>query len=172
MIQRDRVLRSTTENAPAPARKAQDILNDLWRAEEANAHKFHRTDRKWGSNTSYEQLAESGAQFASPTEPLEAIISHRIEAKAMAALLHLLTAARQRLTPRQQEIICLIYEHDLSQADVARRLKISRAAVSKNHQKALSALRAELASAAIAKLSEQPSPLGPEAAATQDGPTH
>ncbi|MFD2674894.1 sigma-70 family RNA polymerase sigma factor [Gulosibacter bifidus] len=152
MIDRDRQLRAQARGTLAPARDAQEILTELWRIEEANAHKFYRTDRKWSSNISYEQLAESGLQFAVGTESPDAIVSRQLDAETKSRLVQYLVAARRTLTSRQQEVITLMYEHHLTQAQTARKLNISRAAVSKTHHKALAALRDNLASTMLEKL--------------------
>nr|WP_225752080.1 sigma-70 family RNA polymerase sigma factor [Pseudoclavibacter sp. Marseille-Q3772] len=162
MIDRDRQLRARTHGTLAPARDAQEILTELWRIEEANAHRFYRTDRKWVSNTSYEQLAESGLQFATRTESPEAIVTRKLDAEAKSKLVQYLVEARKTLTSRQQEVITLMYEHHLTQAETARKLNISRAAVSKTHHKALAALRDKLTSTILEKLIPKTSSLIPE----------
>lgn len=145
MIERDRTIRAQQCQQPAEKlddRSPQDILNDLWREEERAAHSYHRTDRACGAPISYEELANIGQepQERNTLQPEEYIITQET-AMERTNLFNYAFAALQTLPHCQQIIIGSVFFRGFSQADTARQLGVSRAAVSKQLKAALGKLR-------------------------------
>ena len=145
MVERDRRIRASREGLPLEdihPRSAQAIVQELWNVEERSAHSYYRIDRRFGGNVSYEELSvadrEPNGLEASPEEAVLAEEARRQRNDVMRSVLD----ALRFLTPRQRDIVNGVFFCNRSQADMARTLGITRAAVSKQLSAALARLRA------------------------------
>lgn len=154
MIETDRHQRAQQAGKPVEdikPRHPQDIVDDLWNAEEKVNHDFHRGDRGPGANKCTCdagcgerrgcRLPESfpwtlGRMIEEDREPadFEATPENTViaaeEARSRAADLAAMWAAIAQLGDRHQLVAELMVEQDMTQADVARHLGLSRARVS------------------------------------------
>lgn len=144
MIERDRRIRASREGLPLEdirPRTAQAIVQELWNVEERSAHSYHRVDRRFGGNVSYEELSaadrEPSGLESSPEETVLAEEARKQQHNVVRSVLD----ALQFLTPRQRDIVNGVFFCNRSQADMARTLGITRAAVSKQLSAALAKLR-------------------------------
>lgn len=132
-------------------RHPQQILDELWRAEEAVNHRFHRGDRGKGRKEctcgagceerrgcrlpsthpwSLDQMLEIDRDPAtSELTPEDALIAAE-EARSHATDLLAMRAAIAQLSDRQRLVTDLMIQQGMSQADVARHLGVTRARVS------------------------------------------
>ncbi|CAM4365344.1 MULTISPECIES: sigma factor-like helix-turn-helix DNA-binding protein [Corynebacterium] len=154
MIETDRHERARQAQKPVEdiePRQAQQILDELWRAEEAVNHRFHRGDRGKGRKEctcgagceerrgcrlpsthpwSLDQMLEIDRDPAtSALTPEDALIAAE-EAHSHAADLLTMRAAIAQLSERHRLITDLMIQQGMSQADVARHLGVTRARVS------------------------------------------
>lgn len=132
-------------------RDPQEIVDELWNAEEKVNHEFHRGDRGPGANKctcgagcgerrgcrlppthpwSLDQMLEIDSDpTTSGHTPEDALIAAE-ESRNRAADLAAMWAAIAQLGDRHQLVAELMVEQGMSQADVARYLDLSRARVS------------------------------------------
>lgn len=154
MIETDRHERARQAQKPVEdiePREAQQILDELWRAEEAVNHRFHRGDRGKGRKEctcgagcekrrgcrlpsthpwSLEQMLEIDRDPAtSELTPEDALIAAE-EARSHAADLVAMRDAIAQLSDRHRLVTDLMIQQGMSQADVARHLGVTRARVS------------------------------------------
>ena len=154
MIETDRHKRARQAQKPVEdiePREAQQILDELWRAEEAVNHRFHRGDRGKGRKEctcgagceerrgcrlpsthpwSLDQMLEIDRDPAtSELTPEDALIAAE-EARSHAADLLAMRAAIAQLSDRHRLVTDLMIQQGMSQADVARHLGVTRARVS------------------------------------------
>lgn len=154
MVETDRRERAALSGKPIDTvqpRHPQVILNDLWRGEEANAHETHRGDRGKGKSRctcgagcgprrgcrlpsthpwSLDQMLEIDRDpTASERTPEDAVIADE-EAQTHASDLAVMREAVARLSDRHQMIVDLMIDQEMSQAEIARHLGVSRARVS------------------------------------------
>lgn len=154
MIETDRHERARQAQKPVEdiePRDAQQILDELWRTEEAVNHRFHRGDRGKGRKEctcgagcgerrgcrlpsthpwSLDQMLEIDRDPAtSELTPEDALISAE-EAHSHAADLLAMRTAIARLSDRHRLVTDLMIQQGMSQADVARHLGVTRARVS------------------------------------------
>ena len=154
MIETDRLERATQAGKPidkVKPRCPQDILDDLWRAEEANAHETHRGDRGKAKKKctcgagcgerrgcrlpstypwSLDQMLEIDRDpTTSERTPEDAVIAAE-EAQTHASDLAVMREAVAQLGDRHQLIADLMIDQEMSQAEIARHLGVSRARVS------------------------------------------
>lgn len=154
MIETDRRERAQQAGKPVEdikPRHPQDILDQLWRDEESNAHAVHRGDRGKGKPActcgagcgprrgcrlpsthpwSLDQMLEIDRDPAALGDSPEDALIAAEEARSHAADLAAMWAAIATLSDRHQMLVELMTEQGMSQADVARRLGVSRARVS------------------------------------------
>lgn len=154
MIETDRHERARQAQKPVEdiePREAQQILDELWRAEEAVNHRFHRGDRGKGRKEctcgagceerrgcrmpsthpwSLDQMLEIDRDPAtSELTPEDALIAAE-EARSHVADLLAMRAAIAQLSDRHRLVTDLMIQQGMSQADVARHLGVTRARVS------------------------------------------
>ncbi|PKY70136.1 RNA polymerase subunit sigma-70 [Brevibacterium ravenspurgense] len=154
MIETDRHERARQAHKPVEdiePRHPQQILDELWRAEEAVNHRFHRGDRGKGRKEctcgagcekrrgcrlpsthpwSLDQMLEIDRDPAtSELTPEDALIAAE-EARSHATDLLAMRAAIAQLSDRQRLVTDLMIQQGMSQADVARHLGVTRARVS------------------------------------------
>ena len=154
MIETDRHERARQAQKPVEdiePREAQQILDELWRAEEAVNHRFHRGDRGKGRKEctcgvgceerrgcrlpsthpwSLDQLLEIDRDpTTSELTPEDALIAAE-EARSHAADLLAMRAAIAQLSDRHRLFTDLMIQQGMSQANVARHLGVTRARVS------------------------------------------
>lgn len=154
MIETDRHERARQAQKPVEdiePREAQQILDELWRAEEAVNHRFHRGDRGKGRKEctcgvgceerrgcrlpsthpwSLDQLLEIDRDpTTSELTPEDALITAE-EARSHAADLLAMRAAIAQLSDRHRLVTDLMIQQGMSQANVARHLGVTRARVS------------------------------------------
>lgn len=154
MIETDRHERARQAQKPVEdfePREAQQILDELWRAEEAVNHRFHRGDRGKGRKEctcgagceerrgcrlpsthpwSLDQMLEIDRDPAtSELTPEDALIAAE-EARSHAADLVVMRDAIAQLSDRHRLVTDLMIQQGMSQADVARHLGVTRARVS------------------------------------------
>lgn len=154
MIETERHERARQAQKPVEdiePRDAQQILDELWRAEEAVNHRFHRGDRGKGRKEctcgagceerrgcrlpsthpwSLDQMLEIDRDPAiSELTPDGALIAAE-EARSHAAELLAMRAAIAQLSDRHRLVTDLMIQQGMSQADVARHLGVTRARVS------------------------------------------
>lgn len=132
-------------------RHPQQILDELWRAEEAVNHQFHRGDRGKGRKEcmcgagckerrgcrlpsthpwSLDQMLEIDCDPAtSELTPEDALIAAE-EARSHATDLLAMRAAIAQLSDRHRLVTDLMIQQGMSQADVARHMGVTRARVS------------------------------------------
>lgn len=132
-------------------RGPQQIVDELWRREEAVNHQFHRGDRGKGRKKctcgagcgerrgcrlpstrpwSLDQMLEIDRDpAASELTPEDALIAAE-DARSQAAELMAMRAAIAQLSDRHRLVTDLMIRQDMSQADVARLLGVTRARVS------------------------------------------
>lgn len=159
MIETDRHERARQAQKPVEdiePRDAQQILDELWRAEEAVNHRFHRGDRGKGRKEctcgagckerrgcrlptthpwSLDQMLEIDRDPAtSELTPEDALIAAE-EARSHAADLLAMRAAIAQLSDRHRLVTDLMIQQGMSQADVARHLGVTRALVSQLFRK-------------------------------------
>ena len=153
MIETDRHERAQQAHKPVEdiePRHPQQILDELWRAEEAVNHRFHRGDRGKGRKEctcgagcekrrgcrlpsthpwSLDQMLEIDRDPAtSELTPEDALIAAE-EARSHATDLLAMRAAIAQLSDRQRLVTDLMIQQGMSQADVARHLGVTRARV-------------------------------------------
>lgn len=154
MIETDRRERAQQVGKPIEdiePRHPQQILDELWNAEELVAHEAHRGDRGKGLKKcicgadcgkrrgcrlpsthpwSLDQMLEIDRDpTTSGLTPEEAVVSAE-EGRSRAADLASMWAAIATLSDRHQILVGLMTEQGMGQADVARHLGVSRARVS------------------------------------------
>lgn len=154
MIETDRHERARQAQKPVEdiePRHPQRILDELWRAEEAVSHRFHRGDRGKGRKEctcgagcgerrgcrlpsthpwSLDQMLEIDRDPAtSELTPEDALIAAE-EARSHAADLVAMRDAIAQLSDRYRLVTDLMIQQGMSQADVARHLGVTRARVS------------------------------------------
>ena len=154
MIETDRHERARQAQKPVEdiePRHPQQILDELWRAEEAVNHRFHRGDRGKGRKEctcgagceerrgcrmpsthpwSLDQMLEIDRDPAtSELTPEDALIAAE-EARSHVADLLAMRAAIAQLSDRHRLVTDLMIQQGMSQADVARHLGVTRARVS------------------------------------------
>ncbi|WP_321779937.1 sigma factor-like helix-turn-helix DNA-binding protein [Schaalia cardiffensis] len=154
MIETDRHERAQQEQSPVEdikPRDPQQILDELWSAEEAVNHQSHRGDRGKGKKActcgagcgerrgcrlpsthpwSLDQMLEIDRDpTTSGLTPEEALIAAE-EAHSHAADLVAMHAAIAQLSERYRLVTDLMIQQGMSQADVARHLGVTRARVS------------------------------------------
>ncbi|WOH93769.1 sigma factor-like helix-turn-helix DNA-binding protein [Corynebacterium urealyticum] len=154
MVETDRHERARQAQKPVEdieSRHPQQILDDLWRAEEAVNHRFHRGDRGKGRKEctcdagcgerrgcrlpsthpwSLDQMLEiDRAPATSELTPEDALIAAE-EARSHAADLLAMRGAIAQLNDRHRLVTDLMIQQGMSQADVARHLGVTRARVS------------------------------------------
>ena len=154
MVKTDRRQRAEQAGKPIDAikpRHPQKILDELWQVEEANAHAAHRGDRGQGKKKctcgagcgarrgcrlpsthpwSLDQMLEIDRDpTASERTPEDAVIAAE-EAQTHASDLAVMREAVAQLGDRHQLIADLMIDQEMSQAEIARHLGVSRARVS------------------------------------------
>lgn len=154
MIETDRHERARQAQKPVEdiePREAQQILDELWRAEEAVNHRFHRGDRGKGRKEctcgagcgerrgcrlpsthpwSLDQMLEIDRDPSSLSpSPEQALITAEEDRSHVADLLAMRAAIAQ-LSDRHRLVTDLMIQQGMSQADVARHLGVTRARVS------------------------------------------
>ena len=154
MIETDRHEQAQQAQKPVEdikPRNPQQILDELWRAEEAMNHQFHRGDRGKGRKEctcgagcgerrgcrlpsthpwSLDQMLEIDRDpTTSGLTPEDALIAAE-EARSHAADLAAMRAAIAQLSERHRLFPDLMIQQGMSQADVARHLGVTRARVS------------------------------------------
>lgn len=147
----ERAVRSGRSIAEVEPRHPQAILDDLWRAEEANAHETHRGDRGKAKKKctcgagcgerrgcrlpkthpwSLDQMLEIDRDpTASDRTPEDAVIANE-EAQERASDLAAMRSAVAQLSDKHQLIVNLMIDQEMSQAEIARHLGVTRARVS------------------------------------------
>lgn len=154
MIETDRHERARQAQKPVEdiePRDVQQILDELWRAEEAVNHRFHRGDRGKGRKEctcgagceerrgcrlpsthpwSLDQLLEIDRDPATSELTPEDALSAAEEARSHAADLLAMRSAIAQLSDRHRLVTDLMIQQGMSQADVARHLGVTRARVS------------------------------------------
>lgn len=143
-----------------PARAPQEILDELWAQEESVAHEAHRGDRGPGKKRcvcghgckprqgcrapetfpwTLDRMLEEGRDPGdTSTIPEYVLIQEEKQSQLDADLVALCTAIEQ-LPPKSREVIDLLLA-DMSQADIARHLNVSRSRVSQLFSKARKSL--------------------------------
>lgn len=154
MIETDRHERARQVQKPVEdiePRDAQQILDELWRAEETVNHQFHRGDRGKGRKEctcgagceerrgcrlpsthpwSFDQMLEIDRDpTTSEFTPEDALIAAE-EARSHAADLLAMRDAIAQLSDRHRLVTDLMIQQGMSQADIARHLGVTRARVS------------------------------------------
>ena len=154
MVETDRRERARQAQKPVEdiePRDAQQILDELWRAEEAVNHRFHRGDRGKGRKEctcgagcgerrgcrlpsthpwSLDQMLEIDRDPATSELTPEDVVIAAEEAQTHASDLAVMREAVAQLGDRHQLIVDLMIDQEMSQADIARHLGVSRARVS------------------------------------------
>lgn len=165
MVKTDRRERTDQKGKPleeVKARHPQRILDDLWNAEEAVAHDAKRGDRGPGAKRcvcgqgctprrgcrlpsnhpwSFDQMVEidcaPGSPSPSPEQELIAAEADRLHDNDLVAML----AAIKTLEGKHRQVIDLMIAQELTQAEIARQLGLTRARVSQLFSEAKAVLR-------------------------------
>ncbi|WP_144169812.1 sigma-70 family RNA polymerase sigma factor [Bifidobacterium longum] len=148
MLERDRILRAVDARCSPEElafRHPQTILQDVWNIEERNAHAYHRSDRASGALISYDELVAVDCDCISAATDPESIIIERESEAERKRILQCVNNALSRLPVKQRDVIVGIFLQGQSQADMARSIGVSRAAISKQVASAMGNLRKALA---------------------------
>lgn len=120
-------------------------MQDVWNIEERNAHAYHRSDRASGALISYDELVAVDCDCISAATDPESIIIERESEAERKRILQCVNNALSRLPVKQRDVIVGIFLQGQSQADMARSIGVSRAAISKQVASAMGNLRKALA---------------------------
>lgn len=147
----ERAARSGRSIEEVEPRHPQAILDDLWRAEEANAHETHRGDRGKGKKKctcgagcgerrgcrlpesfpwTLDQMIEEDREPADFEATPENTVIAAEETRSRAADLAAMWSAIAALSDRHQMVVDLKINQEMSQAEIARHLGVTRARVS------------------------------------------
>lgn len=165
----ERALAAGRSVEEVPARDPEEILDELWAQEESVVHEAHRGDRgpskrrcecghgckpRQGCRapetypwTLDKMIAERRDPADSAPTPEDVLIQEE-ELALLKADLVALWAAIEQLPPKAREVIDLLLA-DMSQADIARYLDVSRARVSQLFSKAKKILRTAIEEARV-----------------------
>ena len=149
IIEEDRRIRAQQEHCAlsqiAP-RRIEEILHEIWAEEERACHHFFRTDLKGRvALCSFEAEEELSGPIADneSLNPLE-MLEREEERERITSLLHEMFVVFPHLTQEQQEILREIYWEGERAAEISREKGVSRAAISRQHSRALATLLREM----------------------------
>ena len=165
----ERALAAGRSVEEVPARDPQEILDELWAQEESVVHEAHRGDRGPGKRRcecghgckprrgcrapetypwTLDKMIEEGRDPADSAPTPEDVLIQEGEQTQREADIAALHAAIEQLPPKAREVIDLLLA-DMSQADIARHLNVSRSRVSQLFSKARESLRTAIEEARV-----------------------
>lgn len=129
-----------------PVRSVQEILQEVWAEEERACHHFFRTDvKQMNALCSFETEEEEKGEIGDPNslDPLYAV-EQAEEKDKIDSLMKQMTQAFPHLTAQQKEVLRALYWRGERAAELSKNKGVSRAAISRQHSRALAALLREM----------------------------